>query len=79
MIGRILRFVVVVVLGLATVGFGLCGALGVFTGARTMTLSGSDTVNYGLTFLGCGLVALAIAALCYWGFRRLQRPPPPGA
>jgi hypothetical protein len=73
MVGRILRFIVVVLLGFLTVGFGVCGAMGTLIGGASLG-QGSTGKNEGEFMLVLGLAGVAIAALCYWGFRRLQRP-----
>ena len=78
---NIVRGLLTGVLSLALAGFGLCGALGTFgglVGLSDASGGGGEGENFAPAMLTCGLVGLAIAGVCLFFVRRLQRQHPPG-
>lgn len=67
-----LRGLVLVVLGLGVAGFGLCSLCGGVMGMSFLLGSSARERGYAPTafffFVGAGL----LAALCFWGFRKLR-------
>lgn len=68
----VLRVVLLIVLGLLTLGFGMCSLLG-------FTVMGGNNFNGAL--LGLTVLGIALTGLCGYGFARLlkawSKPPPP--
>lgn len=62
---NIVRGILTVILSLALVGFGLCGALGTFDGLSGISgpSTGGEGENFAPVMLGYGLVGLAIAGV----------------
>jgi len=78
---NVVRGILTVILSLALVGFGLCGAAGTISGLAGMSrpsTGGGENLNLAPAFLLYGLIGLAIAGVCLFLIRRLQRKRPPG-
>jgi len=78
---NVVRGILTVILSLALVGFGLCGAVGTINGLAGISrpsTGGGENLNLAPAFLMCGLIGLAIAGVCLFLVRRLQRKRPPG-
>jgi hypothetical protein len=75
---NVARGILTVILSLALAGFGLCGALGTFGGVVAMSDSSAESRGIGQLMVWCGLAGLAIAGVCLFFVRRLQRKRPPG-
>ncbi len=75
---NVARGILTVILALALVGFGLCGAFGTFGGIVSMSDSSAESRGIGQLMLWCGLTGLAIAGVCLFFVRRLRRKRPSG-
>lgn len=73
---NVVRGILTVILSLALVGFGLCGAIGTFSGLAGLSSPGPE--NFSSVALVFGLIGLGIAFVCGWIVLRLRRKRPPG-
>lgn len=74
---NVARGILTVILSLALVGFGLCGALGTIGGIAGMSGASAEGRGIGQLMLWCGLIGLAIAAVCLFVVLRVRRKRPP--
>jgi len=74
------RGMLIALLSVALVGFGLCGAAGTIGGLAVISWpsTGGHYMNLPAVLLIYGLMGLAIAGVCLFLVRRLQRKRPPG-
>ena len=73
---NIARGILTVILSLALAGFGLCGAVGTFSGLAGLSSPGPE--NFSSVALVFGLIGLGIAFVCGWIVVRLWRKRPSG-
>ncbi|KGF80656.1 hypothetical protein IA69_16605 [Massilia sp. JS1662] len=73
---NVARGILTVILSLALAGFGLCGAVGTFSGLAGMSSPGPE--NFSSVALVFGLIGLAIAGVCLLLLVKLLRKRPPG-
>jgi uncharacterized membrane protein len=73
---NIARGILTVILSLALAGFGLCGAVGTFSGLAGLSSPGPE--NFSSVALVFGLIGLGIAFVCGWIVLRLWRKRPSG-
>ncbi|PQO90659.1 hypothetical protein C5614_27265 [Massilia phosphatilytica] len=73
---NVARGILTVILSLALAGFGLCGAVGTFSGLAGLSSPGPE--NFSSIALVFGLIGLGIALVCGWIVVRLWRKRPPG-
>jgi uncharacterized membrane protein YdfJ with MMPL/SSD domain len=72
---NIARGILTAFLCVALVGFGLCGAVGTFSGLAGLSSPGPE--NFSSVALVLGLIGLGIALVCGWIVVRLWRKRPP--
>ena len=72
---NVARGILIVILSLAVAGFGLCGAIGTFSGLAGLSSPGPE--NFSSVALVFGLIGLGIAFVCGWIVVRLLRKRPP--
>ena len=72
---NIARGTLTVILSLALAGFGLCGAVGTFSGLAGLSSPGPE--NFSSIALVFGLIGLGIASVCGFAIFRLWRERPP--
>ena len=72
---NVARGILTVILSLALAGFGLCGAVGTFSGLAGLSSPGPE--NFSSVALVFGLIGLGIAFVCGWIVARLWRKRPP--
>jgi uncharacterized membrane protein YdfJ with MMPL/SSD domain len=73
---NVVRGILTVILSLALAGFGLCGAVGTFTGLAGLSSPGPE--NFSSVAIVFGLIGLGIAGVCLFFLIRLRRRRPPG-
>ena len=71
---KVARGILTVILSLALAGFGLCGAVGTFSGLAGLSSTGPE--NFSSVALVFGLIGLGIAFVCGWIVVRLWRKRP---
>jgi hypothetical protein len=79
MLNNIARGVLTVFLSVLLVGFGICGAYGTFGGLVELVGNAGGGRGYSPFLIGCGLLGLAIAWICWKLVAGLLRKRPPGA
>lgn len=67
-----LRGFVLVLLGLAVAGFGVCSLCGGVMGIASV-LEGGSSRSFGEAALFMSAIGAAITVLCFWGFRAVRR------
>jgi len=67
------RGMLLVVLGLAVAGFGLCTLCGGVIGFTSLTETSRSSRDVAELALGCSAVGALITGLCVWGFRVVRR------
>ena len=72
---NVARGILTVILSLALAGFGLCGAVGTFSGLAGLSSPGPE--NFSSIALVFGLIGLGIASVCGFAIFRLWRKRPP--
>jgi uncharacterized membrane protein YdfJ with MMPL/SSD domain len=73
---NVVRGILTVILSLALAGFGLCGAVGTFTGLAGLSSPGPE--NFSSVAIVFGLIGLGIAGVCLFFLIRLRRRRRPG-
>ena len=64
----VLRVFLIVIASAAMIGFGLCGAMGIFSGLQT-----GHVVQFGSLFLVCGAIGVALSIFLFFVVRKLIR------
>ena len=68
---NVARGILIAILSLALAGFGLCGAVGTFSGLAGLSSPGPE--NFSSIALVFGLIGLGIASVCGFAIFRLWR------
>lgn len=79
MLNNLARGVLTVILSVLLVGFGICGAYGTFGGLADLVGGSGEGRGAAPILIGCGLLGLAIAWICWTLVADLMRKRPPGA
>ena len=78
MLGTIVRGLVILILGLATAGFGVCGVMGTISGLQGTWGVTREYPDFSQLTLACGAAGIIIAALCVFLIVKLVRKRPAG-
>ena len=74
---NIARGILTVILCLVLVGFGVCGAMGTFSGLANLVGGAREGRSFAPAVFGLGLVGLGIAWVCGMAIVRIWRKRPP--
>ena len=77
MLSKIARGILAAILCVLLVGFGVCGAYGTFGGLVGLVGNAGEGRGFSPILIGCGLVGLAIAWVCWKAVAGLWRRRPP--